>query len=131
MRNMRHYILSKALELRFVEVADLKLNKRYMEKAMRVDKYDISASENGLNIVVSEVKIVTDKKSKNFGKEKLSNEKFYTSVGGFLRGIAQNELMASLNDCNGFKSVIDAFVANLSVIEEDIIKAVKGSNEPK
>ena len=97
---------------------------------MRIDKYDISA--DGLNFILSDVKIndvIDDKgvKSKNFGKEMLVNKRFYTSVDGLLRSIAKNELMTSMNEFPGFKSVLDAFVFNLSFIEAEIIKAVKES----
>lgn len=90
---------------------------------MRIDSYDITSDSN--QFIVNEVKINTDEKSKNFGKEMLTKPRHFTSVQGVLSHIAQNELMVSVNEFDSVETVISDFKISLGLIEQQIKDACK------
>lgn len=87
---------------------------------MRIGQYDITNDSSGNQFILSEASIVTDKDSKNFGKEILSRKRYFTSWQGMLSYVASNEMMdlvggiTELSDCiTEFKSRLDSIAKDL------------------
>lgn len=91
---------------------------------MRIDKCDISATDNKLQFVLSTVTTVKDKKSKNFGNETLTNPSYHSSWGGVVRKLAKLELMGAIRELDGVEAAKERFVANLMRFEDEITKVL-------
>ena len=91
---------------------------------MRIDKYDISATDNKLQFVLSTVTTVKNKKAKNFGNESLSNQSYHSTWGGVVRKLAKLELMDAVSELDGVEASTERFVNNLMQFESEIKKVL-------
>ena len=89
---------------------------------MRIDKYDISADTN--QFILSEVRVVTDEKSKNFGETVLVNKTFHTSWEGLLIGLSKREMKESVKIFSDIKEVENAFKFSLMHLSGEIKEAL-------
>ena len=89
---------------------------------MRISRYDITANDH--QFVLSEVKVVTDKKSKNFGEEVLTNKSFHSTWKGLVGKLTKLELMIAVNEFDDIESVSNAFAFNMSFIETEFTKVL-------
>ena len=85
---------------------------------MRIDNYDITSDGN--QFIVNEVKVNTNKESKNYQKEMLVNPNYFTSVSGLLSHIAKNELMVSVNTFDTIDGAVCGFKSSLAAVEHQI-----------
>lgn len=92
---------------------------------MRIGQYNLANDVSGNQFILTEASIVTDKTSKNFGKEILSKQRYFTSWQGALSYAAGNDMLEVVGGLESLEDCVKEFSNRLKGMADDIEKQLK------